>query len=78
LEVDLVLYGAQTFQAIEVKHSGTVRSRDLRALKAFQQDYPEAELRLLYRGEETLDIDGIRCLPCESFLRAVVPDHSLP
>ncbi len=78
LEVDLVLYGEQTFHAIEVKHSATVRARDLRPLKAFREDYPEAELRLLYRGEEALEIDGIRCLPCANFLRAVVPGRPLP
>ncbi|MDH3525621.1 MAG: DUF4143 domain-containing protein [Acidobacteriota bacterium] len=78
LEVDLVLYGAQTFHAIEVKHSGTVRSRDLRALRAFREDYPEAELRLLYGGSEALEIDGVRCLPCDGFLRALVPGRPLP
>lgn len=72
-EVDFVLYGGDGFHAIEVKHTRTVRPADLRALKAFGSDYPEATLRLLYRGEETLEIDGIRCLPCEEFLLGLVP-----
>jgi hypothetical protein len=37
----------------------------------------EASLRLLYRGEESLDIDGIRCIPCAEFLRALVPGKPL-
>ncbi|MFL6292945.1 MAG: ATP-binding protein [Thermoanaerobaculia bacterium] len=77
-EVDFVLYGRHGFWAIEVKHSATIRPADLRGLKAFREDYPEAELRLLYRGEEARVVDGIRCLPCEDFLRALIPGRPLP
>jgi predicted AAA+ superfamily ATPase len=72
-EVDFVLYGGDGFHAIEVKHTATVRPADLRSLKAFGSDYPEATLRLLYRGGETLEIDGIRCVPCEKFLAELRP-----
>lgn len=77
-EVDFVVYGPGVFQAIEVKHTGEVRRSDLRSLRAFGEDYPEAQLRLLYRGSETLEIDGIRCLPCEEFLRGLLPGEELP
>lgn len=77
-EVDFILYGRQGFWAIEVKHSATIRPADLRSLKAFREDYPEAELRLLYRGEETRVVDGIRCQPCDGFLRGLVPGRPLP
>ena len=46
--------------------------------KAFREDYPNAKARLLYRGEERLEIDGIPCLPCERFLEGVVPGEDLP
>jgi len=72
-EVDFVLYGGDGFHAIEVKHTATVRPADLRSLKAFGADYPEATLRLLYRGRDTLEIDGIRCLPCGEFLAELRP-----
>jgi uncharacterized protein len=72
-EVDFVVYGADVFQALEVKHAAEVRPADLRALRTFGDDYPEAELRLIYRGTETLEIDGIRCEPAETFLRRLVP-----
>ena len=52
-EGDFVLYGAAGFYAIEVKNSRSLRPRDLRGIKTFGQDYPEASLLLLYRGEET-------------------------
>lgn len=77
-EVDFVVYGQDAFTAIEVKHTGEVRRADLRALRSFRDDYPEAELRLLYRGSETLEIEGIRCLPCEKFLRDLRPGEPLP
>jgi predicted AAA+ superfamily ATPase len=77
-EVDFVVYGRVGFWAIEVKHATAVRAADLRALKAFREDYPEAILRLLYRGRERLEIDGILCLPCDEFLRGIVPGRDLP
>lgn len=77
-EVDFVLYGPGVFHAVEVKHSRDVRTADLRSLRAFGRDYPEAKLRLLYRGRDTLEMDGIRCLPCEDFLRGLRPGEALP
>ena len=49
-EVDFVLYGPEGFWAIEVKNTRTIRPSDLSSLCAFKQDYPEAEVCLLYRG----------------------------
>lgn len=77
-EVDLVVYGSDVFWAIEVKHARHVRRKSLRSLAAFRDDYPEAELRLLYRGDQALEIEGIRCLPCEQFLSGLIPGGGLP
>ncbi|MEE8526487.1 MAG: AAA family ATPase [Thermoanaerobaculia bacterium] len=77
VEVDFVVYGGDGFWALEVKNSASVRPRDLRALKSFRDDYPECEPLLLYRGEERLVIDGIRCLPGAGFLRGLVPSRGL-
>lgn len=71
-EVDFIVYGKDTFLAIEVKSIATIRPQDLRSLKAFGQDYPEAERILLYRGTEKLLRDGITITPCEEFLRELV------
>lgn len=67
-EVDFVLYGKNTFRAIEVKNAATVHPADLRGLKTFGEDYPEAERILLYRGKERLLVDGIRVVLGEEFL----------
>ena len=76
-EVDFVVYGESGLQAFEVKNAARVHDGDLRPLRAFREDYPEAESAVLYRGWERLRIDGIWCLPVEDFLRRVVPDQGL-
>ena len=76
-EVDFILYGPAQFAAIEVKHSATVRSSDLRSLRSFHADYPEADRLLLHLGEEELSIDGVLCLPCDRFLRRLHPRDAL-
>ena len=76
-EVDFVLYGQDTFWAIEVKNSAKINSKMLKGLTAFQEDYPEAKALLLYRGHERLSINNILCLPCEKFLRNLIPGQIL-
>jgi predicted AAA+ superfamily ATPase len=73
VEVDFILYGKDTFLAIEVKNSARVNIKMVKGLMAFKEDYPEAQLLLLYRGEERLLINNILCLPCESFLLGLLP-----
>jgi predicted AAA+ superfamily ATPase len=76
-EVDFVVYGPDTFVALEVKRSRNVDRRDLAGLKAFREDYPESRVALLHPGREPLRIDGIDCLPLEEFLRAMIPSRPL-
>jgi predicted AAA+ superfamily ATPase len=77
-EVDFVVYGSDGFAAIEVKNAASVQRRDLRGLRTFGDDYPEASLVLLHRGPEALRIDGIPCIPCEEFVARLVPGSPLP
>ena len=72
-EVDFVLYGPVGFHALEVKNTGQVRPSDLRGLRAFGEDYPEATRWLIYRGKERFLRDGVICVPAEEFLRALRP-----
>lgn len=73
VEVDFVVYGRNTFVAIEVKRARTVRPGDVKPLTAFLQDYPQAQACLLYGGAERLKIGPVHCLPCEEFLRRLTP-----
>lgn len=72
-EVDFVLYGQDCFIAIEVKNGDTVSRNDLSSLKAFKEDYPEAKLFFLYRGQRCLVQDEIHCIPVEEFLLNILP-----
>jgi len=76
-EVDFIVYGETNFFAIEVKHAERVDSSDVRGLRAFLDDYPEAEAALLYRGQERRRINGIWCLPVEKFLQNMRPNQPL-
>ena len=72
-EADFVVYGESVFCAIEVKNARTVSIKDVRGLRAFQSDYPEGTVALLYRGTERLLVGGVLCLPCVEFLEALTP-----
>jgi hypothetical protein len=66
------IHGDLGLIAIEAKYSARVRSEDLRHLKAFKADYPQATCNLVYAGHERLLIDDVLCLPAEEFLRGLV------
>jgi len=74
VEVDFVLFGPLGFWAIEVKNSKKIRMEDLKSLSAFHEDYPEAKTIFIYRGKEKLLKNNILCLPCEEFLKSLIPD----
>lgn len=67
-EIDFIVYGKEIFWAIEVKNTATVRPEDIRPLKTFGDDYPEAKRFFVYRGKEKLKREGILIMPCTEFL----------
>jgi predicted AAA+ superfamily ATPase len=73
IEVDFIIYGPDTLFAIEVKNSKNIRSNDLKGLKTFKTDYPESTCLFLYRGDEKLKVGDVLCIPCNSFLKNLVP-----
>jgi predicted AAA+ superfamily ATPase len=78
VEVDFVVYGDVGFWAIEVKNAARVRLEDTRSLEAFGEDYPQAELALLYWGTRREKRGRVRILPVEEFLRALTPGRAFP
>jgi uncharacterized protein len=72
-EVDLVLYGSNVFCAIEVTSTDRIRENMVSGLLAFKEDYPEAEVCLLYRGTERIKIKDVLCVPCRDFLMDLLP-----
>jgi uncharacterized protein len=73
-EVDFVIYGESGLYALEVKNARRADSSDLTSLRHFAEDYPQSRRYLLYRGEDRLTRDGVLCMPCEEFLRALRPN----
>ena len=79
VEVDFVVYGPDSFHAIEVKNANKVTRRDAAGLESFHDDYPEATCTLLYRGTDALKIsEHCTALPVAQFLRQVIPNKPLP
>ena len=68
IEVDFVVYGPRGFWAIEVKRSSQISGHDLKGLKVFKDEYPEATCFLLYGGSQAQEIRGVLCLPVEDWL----------
>jgi predicted AAA+ superfamily ATPase len=68
-EVDFVLYGEKGLLGFEIKRSSRADSSDLRSLRLFLEDYPEASAWLAYGGRRSLHEDGIRIVPYETLLR---------
>lgn len=68
-EVDFILYGGNTFTAIEIKNTRVIRPADYHGLYSFGDDYPEASLLLLYMGNIPMIHKSIHVLPVEMFLK---------
>lgn len=69
LEVDFVFYGPRGFKAIEVKSSSRIRPEDLSSLLTFKEDYPEADLFLIYGGPKTIPHKDIKIIPAELWFK---------
>jgi predicted AAA+ superfamily ATPase len=68
VEVDFILYGARGFHAIEVKSGDRLRDSDFKGLLEFKDDYPKANLILLYGGTEIKNYKNVQIIPIERFL----------
>jgi predicted AAA+ superfamily ATPase len=77
VEVDFVVYGADEFTAIEVKHSDQIDKKSLRALHEFASDYPESKQIYIYRGKNRLQRDNILILPADDLFRGLHPAKHL-
>lgn len=64
-EVDIVVGDAE--MAVEVKSSDNVGSRDIKGLKAFGEEHPDAKLILVSREREPRMLNGVELWPVEQF-----------
>lgn len=77
VEVDFVVFGPLGLWAIEVKNSASIIPSDLSSLSSFLEDYPEAKAIFLYRGKDRMVKKNVLCLPCEEFLKELVPNFPI-
>lgn len=77
LEVDFIIYGPSGFWAIEVKRSANISAADVKPLKAFQEEYPEADCFMLYGGKERTKVRDILCIPVAEFLQKLKLDQPI-
>ena len=77
VEVDFVLHSSLGLWAIEVKNNRSLSLNDLRPLKIFLEDYPEAKAIYLYRGTDRLMKGNILCMPCSEFLSKLKPNQGI-
>ena len=78
-EVDFVVYGPDSFHAIEVKNANKITRRDAAGLESLHDDHPEATCTLLYRGTDARKIsEHCSALPVEQFLHQLIPNTPLP
>ena len=63
--MDFVLYGERGLVAIEAKMTQHVRPDDLRGLRRFRDDYPQARAFLIYTGSRRRHDAGIEIVPAE-------------
>jgi predicted AAA+ superfamily ATPase len=70
-EVDFVLHGERGLRAFEVKRSARVRPEDLRGLRRFLGDYPEAKACLVHVGTRRWHESGIDIVPMGECLTAL-------
>ncbi len=68
-ETDFILYGTRGLKAIEVKLANQIRPQDLKSLKVFKKDYPQAKACVLYTGSRSYMLNDISILPVEKFLK---------
>ena len=68
-EVDFVLYGPRGLHAFEIKRSSNINTKDLKGLKAFKQDYPEAKLYFINMGNHREYHNDIEVIPFVAALK---------
>ena len=69
VEVDFVLYGNSGLKIFEIKRKRKISDKDLKGLRAFKADYPEAEAYCIFGGEREMSHAGIKIIPMEQAMK---------
>lgn len=71
VEVDLIAYGEYGLHAFEVKRTHVFRESDLKGLRLFIEDYPQARGHLFYGGTRSYKFGSIEVMPLADGLMAL-------
>lgn len=63
LEVDFIAYGPKGLHAFEIKRSATITPKSLKGLRAFKEEYPEAQVHILFNGKHKEYYGDIAAIP---------------
>lgn len=74
LEVDFVIYGPKGFWAIEVKRNAHLSPSDINGIKAFSEEYPEAQCFFVTMAKRRENYRGFSVIPLEEFLLGIDPE----
>jgi predicted AAA+ superfamily ATPase len=77
LEVDFVIYGPKGFWAIEVKSSPNLGPDDIRGIRAFKEEYPEAQCCIVAPVKQRQIYREINVVPLQEFLLSIRPEDSI-
>jgi predicted AAA+ superfamily ATPase len=72
VEVDFIAYGPKGLLAFEIKSKAYIDNNDLKGLKTFKEDYPEAKLFLISGGSLREYHDDIQVIPIEIALKELL------
>ncbi len=67
-EVDIVLDSGREIWAVEIKSGAVIRPSELRGLRAFREDHPDARLLCVGDFGRPFKLGDVECLPWREFL----------
>jgi predicted AAA+ superfamily ATPase len=70
-EVDFIFYGQNGLKAFEIKSKSYIDPKDYYGLKAFKEDYPEAECFMIYGGNKKQYVENVILVPMEEALKTL-------
>jgi predicted AAA+ superfamily ATPase len=71
-EIDLIFEVDDITYAVEIKMTKAPQKKDIKNLKTFIDESPKKRIGVLfYRGDQYLQVDGIKCIPVAALYRGI-------
>ncbi|MCK4517568.1 ATP-binding protein [Candidatus Babeliales bacterium] len=76
-EIDFHFFGNIGCWTINLKDTKIVKPEDIRSLVSYRKKYSGSKTIFIYSGRYPFLENGVLCLPCEEFLKGIVPNKPL-